>query len=516
MLQGDQLPAGDAGPRQESYLTDKGLFDIPKMNQALASGGMAHLAPELLKGAETINDSITKHAALEQQAAAQQTILVGDLADGALKLTKMGMPVPDAMDFVVQPALATKRIAPQQYAQIRAQIAQLPPEQQQAALTSFMDAAAKVAPTKTLGKDAAEVDRFGRPVASNVVPEKATEAELDAAAQKLYAKRAGGQPLTPEEQATLSGYEARKAGPKGAPVTPAQLGMYQKQIDAIIPPGDKTNSALRTLTIGRVQNARSIEDAEHAVDEASRQVGQINVAKNTVPYKIEVAVGGQAAKDAAAAKGITPDAIDQMAVKLHDTGEMSGLGQGNAVLRRQIINREAELYPNTRLAANSATYKANASSLKNMTGTLDTLSAFENTAGKNLDQFLALANKIPDTGVPWLNMPVRVLTEKLVGSEHMAAVNAARDVALREIARVTNDPKLSGALTDAARAEVAGLSPKDATLPQIRAVVRVLQQDMANVHTGLSEQIDRINTRLGGAAPAPSAPKNDPLGLFKR
>src|SRR5438128_1613414 len=31
MMRGDQLPAGDTGPRQESYLTADGLFDVPKM-----------------------------------------------------------------------------------------------------------------------------------------------------------------------------------------------------------------------------------------------------------------------------------------------------------------------------------------------------------------------------------------------------------------------------------------------------------------------------------------------------
>lgn len=346
------------------------------------------------------------------------------------------------------------------------------------------------------------------PIPGMSVPDRATDGELDARAQALYAKRANGQPLTAAEAADLQGYESRKAGPKGAPVTPEMLNRYQQQIDAIVPPMDKPNSALRTLTLSRVQNARSIDDAEKAIDEASRQVGQINVAKNTVPAKIEVAVGGQNAKDAAAANGVTPAAIDQAAMKYAQTGEMSGLGMGNAVLRRQIMNRAAELYPNNTLAGNAAMFKANQASLQNVTKTLDTLSAFENTAGKNLDQFLALASKIPDTGVPWLNTPVRLVDEKLAGSDNMAAVNAARDVALREIARVTNDPKLSGSLTDAARAEVASLSPRDATFRQIKAVVNVLRQDMANVHSGLDEQKADIGRRLGLQPPAtPGGPQ---------
>jgi hypothetical protein len=184
MMRGDQLPAGDTGPRQQGYLAPDGLFDIGKMTQALGASGMGHLAPDLLKGAESINDSILKHQQTEAQLAKDHAILIGDLADGALKLHQgVGMPLDAAMDFVVQPALATKRISPDDYAKVKAQIASLPPEQQVAALGQLMHQAAQLAPNKTLGKDTQEVDRYGRVTASNVVPEKPTEASiaLDAA-----------------------------------------------------------------------------------------------------------------------------------------------------------------------------------------------------------------------------------------------------------------------------------------------------------------------------------------------
>lgn len=171
LMQGDQLPANDAGPRQESYTDANGLFDVPKLNQALAHMGLGHMAPELLKGAESINESITNHQALEQKTAQAKTLIFGDMADGALKLAKLGMPVADAMDFVVQPGIATGRIAPQEYAQLRQQIARLPPEQQAAALTTFMDSASKIGGGETLGKDAQRLDRYGRVVATNAVEE---------------------------------------------------------------------------------------------------------------------------------------------------------------------------------------------------------------------------------------------------------------------------------------------------------------------------------------------------------
>lgn len=166
MMAGDQLQPGASGPRQESYLAADGLFDVAKLHQALAQSGMGHLAPELLKSAEGINASITQHREDEQKLGASATLMLGDMAKGALDLAKVGMPLPAAMDFVVQPALATKRTTPAQYAQIRQQITALPPEQQAAALTSYMDAAAKLDKGENLAEGAVHVDRYGRTVAT--------------------------------------------------------------------------------------------------------------------------------------------------------------------------------------------------------------------------------------------------------------------------------------------------------------------------------------------------------------
>lgn len=190
-------------------------------------------------------------------------------------------------------------------------------------------------------------------------------------------------------------------------------------------------------------------------------------------------------------------AIDQAAKRYLDTGVLPPRAAGQVAIR-QVMDRAAAMDPTAALSRNAAVYKADQANLTNLQRTEGTLSAFEKTASKNLDQFLTLADKIPDTGLPWLNTPVRQLDEKAVGSANMAAINAARDVALREIARVTNDPKLSGALTDTARREVAGLIPTDATLPQIKAVAKVLKTDMANVHKGINEEIARVEEGIGG------------------
>lgn len=190
------------------------------------------------------------------------------------------------------------------------------------------------------------------------------------------------------------------------------------------------------------------------------------------------------------------DAVDQAAQRYAQTGQLPPGNRGVNAYSMLIQERAAELYSGQSIAKNTAEYDANKASYDNVTKTLDTLQAFEAAGGKNLDQFMDLAKNIPDTGIPWLNRPVRELDEKAVGAANMPAINAARTVALREIARVTNDPKLSGQLSDSAREEVEGLSPKDATFSQIRSVVQVLRNDMKNVETSLSNQKNFINQRL--------------------
>lgn len=279
------------------------------------------------------------------------------------------------------------------------------------------------------------------------------------------------------------------------------------------------NSPDPTVAAGATQYLKSFSAAKAQQEQQTAQAG---VAAKTSPE----AIAGETRLAAAKAQAVIPaevnkslavqratqqllqgPALDQAAERYSATGQMPSGMRGPAIAT-QIMGRAAQLHPQQSLSANSAEYKANEASYKNVTGTLDTLSAFENTGLKNLKQFTDLAAKIPDTGVPWLNTPVRLLSDKMVGSANMAAVNAARSVALREIARVTNDPKLSGALTDSARGEVEGLSPANATLPQIKRVAQILQQDMANVHSGLAAQKQDIGQRIGigGQQAAPTQP----------
>ena len=153
---------------------------------------------------------------------------------------------------------------------------------------------------------------------------------------------------------------------------------------------------------------------------------------------------------------LTPDALDMAAQQFASTGQMPNVGRGGAV-RSQIMNAASAKYPAIDLASNAAAYKANQQSLQGLQKNLDSVTAFESTANKNLDLFLTQAQKIVDTGSPILNKPLRVLSSQVLGSEDQAAVNAARQVAVNEIAKVTSNPGLSGQLSNEARKEVSAL-----------------------------------------------------------
>jgi hypothetical protein len=170
------------------------------------------------------------------------------------------------------------------------------------------------------------------------------------------------------------------------------------------------------------------------------------------------------------------------------------------------MNRAAELHSGESLSAGSAEYKANADSLKKLTGTFNNVTAFENTAGKNLDNFLSQAQKAIDTGLPILNMPARSIAGRL-GSDQQAAFDAARTTALTEISKVLSSANASsGVVSDSARHEVESLIKPDATLGQIMSAAKILKQDMANRHTAYADQIDALKKRLGSkSAPTEGA-----------
>jgi hypothetical protein len=187
----------------------------------------------------------------------------------------------------------------------------------------------------------------------------------------------------------------------------------------------------------------------------------------------------------------TDAAIDQAAADYATSGILPPLGNGKnaAATKTRIANRKAELFPDADMSGNRAAYIANRSNLTQLVRSRGAIGAFEATAQKNIDIFLAQAGKVADTGIPLLNRPVRWVTGQIMGSGEQASYQAARLVAINEIAKLTANPNLTGVLSDTARREVEEFNPQSATLAQTIAVMRTLKQDMANRMSSLDHEI---------------------------
>jgi hypothetical protein len=105
---------------------------------------------------------------------------------------------------------------------------------------------------------------------------------------------------------------------------------------------------------------------------------------------------------------------------------------------------------------------------------------------------------------------MRDIQRGALGADDVAAYDAARQVALTEVARVTNNPALSGSLPEGARKEVFGLNPEEASFKQILHVAQVLKTDMANRRGSLQNEVQGLQSQLGAKNPAAATTANKP------
>jgi hypothetical protein len=246
------------------------------------------------------------------------------------------------------------------------------------------------------------------------------------------------------------------------------------------------------------------QDQTKAFQDAELKIRQQEANTATAREKREAQAAG-AGQPGQPPKGtLGEEALNQAADRYFETGVLPPLGMGSAAANNRvaIMNRAGERHAGGNLSINSAAFAANKATLTQLTKQLNAVEAFENTGLKNLKLFTDAAANIPDTGIPWLNTPVRALSQNVVGDANMAAVNAARQVALTEISRVISNPNLTGALSDSAREEVLNIVPANATFPQIKRVAAILEQDMANRRTSIADQKADIERRMGGATGA--------------
>jgi hypothetical protein len=302
--------------------------------------------------------------------------------------------------------------------------------------------------------------------------------------QTAAANQAHVKAETASTLATTAKTNAEVAGT--LPETPAQKSAREAQArtQTEVARHNAAMEGIQTLTAGRAEAAQK-ETARH------NKAMEVTAAKRADAATSDVT-------------DLTPAGLDAAALNYAKTGQLPPLGMGDKTTRKQIINRAAAMMPDLDIATNRADFDANRQTLKTLEQQRAAVGAFEQTAQKNIDLFLTTAGKVVDSGSPIANSLMRHVTGKILGAPDQAAYDAARQVAINEIAKVTSNPTLAGTLSDSARHEVEAFNPAGATLKQTVAVMRLLKQDITNRTQSLDEQIAGIQDRIKKGRQAPT------------
>lgn len=192
------------------------------------------------------------------------------------------------------------------------------------------------------------------------------------------------------------------------------------------------------------------------------------------------------------------NALDQQAELYSQTHEIpSGLARSPGTIVA-ILNRAAQLHPEQSLAGNQATFKADQASLANLQKNFDVVTAFENTAIKNIDQVMKVAKTIPDLGTRFANVPIRDIDAKLIGTKEMSRLRTALATAQAESAKVLTSANASGVLSDSARDDAKDFLDGKLPFSSMAAQADQLKIDFGNRHSSYQDAINAIKGRMGG------------------
>jgi hypothetical protein len=190
-------------------------------------------------------------------------------------------------------------------------------------------------------------------------------------------------------------------------------------------------------------------------------------------------------------------AVDQAAERYSQTGELPAGFARSPGTTAAIIKRSAELHPDQNLAGNKATFAADTAALKKVQTQFDSMNAFEGTALKNLDLYIEKAKAIPDLGAKFANVPLRAITGNMIGTKAMAELEAARQTASTEVAKVLGSATGSGVLSDSQKQEALDVLNGNLPLSASVGVVETLKRDMGNRHQSYLDDINAIKGRMG-------------------
>jgi hypothetical protein len=182
---------------------------------------------------------------------------------------------------------------------------------------------------------------------------------------------------------------------------------------------------------------------------------------------------------------------------------------GNS-LRIQMLNEWAAAGKTADdMAGGRADVKANQSALTQVTKDLAAIGPYKRMLDKNAGIVIQLAQKVEDKGTrtnsPWINEKLNTLQTKGVSDPDVQEMLSQMHFVQTEAARVLNNPRLVGQLTDSARKDMQDVA--DGSMP-VKTISRVVKRIMTDGNNRYDEMINEKNSLSGtlhggGGAAAP-------------
>ena len=150
-------------------------------------------------------------------------------------------------------------------------------------------------------------------------------------------------------------------------------------------------------------------------------------------------------------------------------------------------------------------------SLDKMVPQLDAITAYEKSVGSIGDKLVKIAKKVDTAGVPALERWIRAGKRSVEGDPDVSELDFQLNAYRTDIARIVNNPNLTGVLSDSARHEIESSLPNIANAEQIERLVGISKADAAARRGYLSDQIAGAKGRvLKGAAKEPKGGEGFP------
>lgn len=209
--------------------------------------------------------------------------------------------------------------------------------------------------------------------------------------------------------------------------------------------------------------------------------------------------------------GLSEGAVDLAASQYLATGQMPPLGFSSQALREAILNRAAILAqqqgtPSSQVPGKRAEFKSNQTALTQVTKDLSAIAPYQAMLEKNTGIAIDLAEKIYKANVPLANKSINWLSQNVAGDPDVAEYLAQIRIVQTEAARVLNNPRLVGQLTDSARHEMEGVVNGSMNLSQTKSVLGRLKQDGENRVSAMKDQSEKLREELGAKSPSSNSP----------